>query len=95
MLRYANTARRQDTIRDNRPRPNRLDPYKPYQGRRSAKGCTSVTRLYGEPAAEQAPVTYGMLRAHIATLRGAPPSHRRGRRRYGRRPAGSPATPPP
>ncbi|MFB6877872.1 transposase [Streptomyces sp. NPDC056323] len=28
-LPYANAARRQDTIRDNRPRTSRLDPYKP------------------------------------------------------------------
>ncbi|MFD3536916.1 ISL3 family transposase [Streptomyces sp. NPDC058661] len=72
VLRYANAARWQDTIRDNRPRPSRLDPYKPYLERRFAEGCTSVTRLHGELAAEQAPVTYGMVRAHIATLRGAP-----------------------
>ncbi|MFH0180752.1 transposase [Streptomyces cacaoi] len=72
MLRYANAARWQDTIRDNRPRPSRLDPYKPYLERRFAEGCTSVTRLHSELVAEHAPVTYGMVRAHIATLRGAP-----------------------
>ncbi|MER5740122.1 transposase [Streptomyces sp. NPDC002262] len=72
MLRYANAARWQDTIRDNPPRPSRLDPYKPYLERRLAKGCTSVTRLHGELIAEHAPVTYAMVRAHIATLRGAP-----------------------
>ncbi|MFF0561754.1 transposase [Streptomyces sp. NPDC004266] len=72
VLRYANAARWQDTIRDNRPRSSRLDPYKPYLERRFAEGCTSVTRLLGELVAEQAPVTYGMVRAHIATLRGAP-----------------------
>lgn len=72
VLRYANTARWQDTIRDNRPRPSRLDPYKPYLERRFTEGCTSVTRLHGELIAEHAPVTYGMVRAHIATLRGAP-----------------------
>ncbi|MFF5018631.1 ISL3 family transposase [Streptomyces sp. NPDC001165] len=74
VLRYANAARWQDTIRDNRPRPSRLDPYKPYLERRFAEGCTSVTRLHGELIAEHAPVTYGMVRAHIATLRGAPPA---------------------
>ncbi|MFF5924333.1 helix-turn-helix domain-containing protein [Streptomyces flavochromogenes] len=72
VLRYANAARWQDTIRDNRPRPSRLDPYKPYLERRFAEGCTSVTRLHGELVAERAPVTYGMVRAHIATLRRAP-----------------------
>ncbi|MFE5561584.1 ISL3 family transposase [Streptomyces sp. NPDC056544] len=72
VLRYANAARWQDTIRGNRPRPSRLDPYKPYLERRFTEGCTSVTRLHSEPVAEQAPVTYGMVRAHIATLRGAP-----------------------
>ncbi|MFB7275539.1 transposase [Streptomyces hydrogenans] len=72
VLRYANAARWQDTIRENQPRPSRLDPYKPYLERRFAEGCTSVTRLHGELAAEQAPVTYGMVRAYIAALRGAP-----------------------
>ncbi|MDV9199209.1 ISL3 family transposase [Streptomyces sp. Wh19] len=72
VLRYANAARWQDTIRDNRPRPSRLDPYKPYLEQRFAEGCTSVTRLHSELVAEQAPVTYGMVRAHIATLREAP-----------------------
>ncbi|MFD3651609.1 hypothetical protein ACFWVT_08050 [Streptomyces cyaneofuscatus] len=72
VLRYANAARWQDTIRENRPRSSRLDPYKPYPERRFAEGCTSVTRLHGELVAEQAPITYGMVRAHIATLRGAP-----------------------
>ncbi|WP_224293112.1 transposase [Streptomyces olivaceus] len=72
VLRYANAARWQDTIRDNRPRPSRLDPYKPYLERRFAEGCTSVTQLHGELIAKQAPVTYGMVRAHIATLRGVP-----------------------
>jgi transposase len=72
VLRYANATRWQDTIRENRPRPSRLDPYKPYLERRFAEGCTSVTRLHSELIAEQAPVTYGMVRAHIATLRGAP-----------------------
>ncbi|WP_405786687.1 transposase [Streptomyces sp. NBC_00029] len=71
-LRYANAARWQDTIRENRPRPSRLDPYKPYLERRFTEGCTSVTRLHSELVAEQAPVTYGVVRAHIATLRGAP-----------------------
>ncbi|MFF5287359.1 transposase [Streptomyces sp. NPDC013171] len=72
VLRYVNAARWQDTIRDNHPRPSRLDPYKPYLERRFADGCTSVTRLHGELVAERAPVTYGMVRAHIATLRRAP-----------------------
>ncbi|MFF3089933.1 hypothetical protein ACFVRB_33595 [Streptomyces nojiriensis] len=73
VLRYAAAARWQDTIRDNRPRPSRLAPYKPYLERRFAEGCTSVTRLHGELVPEHAPVTYAMFRAHIATLRGAPP----------------------
>lgn len=72
VLRYANAAHWQDTIRENRPRPTRPDPYKPYLERRFTEGCTSVTRLHGELVAEQAPVTYGMVRAHIATLRRAP-----------------------
>ncbi|MFD6879991.1 MULTISPECIES: ISL3 family transposase [unclassified Streptomyces] len=72
VLRYANAARWQDTIRDNRPRPSRLDPYKPYLERRFAEGCTSVTHLHGELVADSAPVTYQMVRAHIATLRRAP-----------------------
>ncbi|MFJ7272642.1 transposase [Streptomyces sp. NPDC099050] len=76
VLRYANATRWQDTIRDNRarprPRPSRLDPYKPYLERRFIEGCTSVTRLHGELRADNAPVTYQMVRAHIATLRTAP-----------------------
>ncbi|MFE9859194.1 ISL3 family transposase [Streptomyces sp. NPDC005780] len=72
VLRYANAARWQDTIRENRPRPSRLDPYKPYLERRFAEGCTSVTRLHGELIAANAPVTYQMVRAHIANLRRAP-----------------------
>ncbi|MFJ8133321.1 hypothetical protein [Streptomyces hydrogenans] len=72
MLRYANAAPWQDTIRENRPQSSRLDPYKPYLQRRFAEGCTNVTQLHGELVAEQAPVTYGMVRAHIATLREAP-----------------------
>ncbi|MFH9735746.1 hypothetical protein [Streptomyces sp. NPDC017260] len=71
MLRYANAARWQGAIRDNRPRPSGLDPYKPYPERRFAEGCTSITGLHGELVAEQAPVAYGMVRAHIAALRGA------------------------
>ncbi|MGW0538623.1 hypothetical protein [Streptomyces sp. NPDC003032] len=71
-LRYANAARWQDTIRENRPRPSRLDPYKPYLERRFAEGCTSVTRLYSELVADNAPVTYQMVSSHIADLRGAP-----------------------
>ncbi|MEU6164811.1 ISL3 family transposase [Streptomyces tanashiensis] len=72
--RYANAARWQDTIRENRPRPSRLDPYKPYLERRFAEGCTSVTHLHGELVADNAPVTYQMVRSHIATLRGTPAS---------------------
>jgi transposase len=72
VLRYANAARWQDTIRDNRPRPSRLDPYKPYLEQRFAEGCTSATQLHGELIAKQAPVTYGMVRAHLATLRRVP-----------------------
>ncbi|WP_416959026.1 transposase [Streptomyces sp. Agncl-13] len=73
MLRYAAAARWQDTFRENRPRPSRLDPYKPYLERRFAAGCTSVTQLHSELLAEDAPVTYAMVRAHIANLRTAPP----------------------
>ncbi|WP_331736978.1 transposase [Streptomyces sp. NBC_00211] len=72
VLRYANAARWQDTFRENRPRSSRLDPCKPYLERRFAAGCTSVTHLHGELVADNAPVTYQMVRAHIATLRGAP-----------------------
>ena len=43
VLRYAAAARWQDTFRENRPRPSRLDPYKPYLERRFAAGCTSVS----------------------------------------------------
>ncbi|WP_250293729.1 transposase [Streptomyces atroolivaceus] len=60
-------------FRENQPRSSRLDPYKPYLERRFAEGCTSVTRLHSELVAENAPVTYGMARAYMATLRGAPP----------------------
>ncbi|MET8291364.1 ISL3 family transposase [Streptomyces sp. NPDC005132] len=72
VLRYANAANWQDTIRENRPRPSRLDPYKLYLERRFAAGCTSVTHLHRELVANNAPVTYQMVRAHIATLRGTP-----------------------
>ena len=72
VLRYANAARWQDTIRENWLRPSRLDPYKPYLERRFAEGCTSVTHLHSELVADNAPVTYQMVRAHIATLRGTP-----------------------
>ncbi|MCX5435320.1 hypothetical protein [Streptomyces sp. NBC_00063] len=72
MLRYANAANWQDTIRENRPRPSRLDPYKLYLERRFAAGCTSVTQLHSELVADNAPVTYRMVRAHIATLRRTP-----------------------
>ncbi|MEU7046698.1 transposase [Streptomyces varsoviensis] len=73
VLRYASAVRWQDTFRENRPRPSRLDPYKPYLARRFAAGCTSVTQLHRELLTEHAPVTYQMVRAHIATLRTAPP----------------------
>ncbi|MGQ7754431.1 ISL3 family transposase (plasmid) [Streptomyces sp. WC2508] len=72
VLRYATAARWQDTIRENQPRPSRLDPYKPYLERRFAAGCTSVTHLHRELLTDNAPVTYAMVRAHIATLRTAP-----------------------
>ena len=72
VLRYANAALWQDTFRENRPRSSRLDPYKPYLERRFAAGCTSVTHLHSELVADDAPVTYQMVRSHIATLRGAP-----------------------
>ncbi|MEU9413684.1 hypothetical protein AB0E08_49480 [Streptomyces sp. NPDC048281] len=71
VLRYAHTARWQDTLRENRPRPTTLDPYKPYLERRFAAGCTSVTRLHRELLTANAPVTYQMVRAYIVTLRAA------------------------
>ncbi|MGG8409678.1 hypothetical protein ACM614_25345 [Streptomyces sp. 12297] len=40
--------------------------------RRFAEGCTSVTHLHSELVAHNVPVTYQMVRAHIATRRGAP-----------------------
>ncbi|WP_251018180.1 ISL3 family transposase [Streptomyces sp. ISL-1] len=73
VLRYAAAVHWQDTIRENRPRPSRLDPYKPYLKRRFAAGCTNVTQLHCELLAEHAPVTYAMVRAYVATLRTAPP----------------------
>ncbi|MFF9778478.1 ISL3 family transposase [Streptomyces sp. NPDC013978] len=73
VLRYARAATWQDTLRENHPRPSRLDPYKPHLERRFAAGCTNVTRLHRELTAENAPVTYQMVRAYIATLRAAPP----------------------
>ena len=72
VLRYANATHWQDTFRENRPPSSRLDPYKPYLERRFAEGCTSVTRLHSELVAEHAPVTYAMVRTHIASLRAAP-----------------------
>jgi transposase len=72
VLRYARAGRWQDTIQENRPRPSRLDPYKPYLERRFAAGCTSATQLHRELVAERAPITYQMVRAYIATLRTAP-----------------------
>ncbi|MFF0095302.1 ISL3 family transposase [Streptomyces canus] len=73
VLRYARAATWQDTLRENSPRPSRLDPYKPHLERRFAAGCTKVTRLYRELTAENAPVSYQMVRAYLATLRAAPP----------------------
>ncbi|MFF3878782.1 transposase [Streptomyces sp. NPDC001978] len=73
VLRYARAVHWQDTLRENGPRPSRLDPYKPYLERRFAAGCTSVTRLHRELLAENAPVTYAMVRAYVATLRATPP----------------------
>ncbi|MET9520589.1 transposase [Streptomyces sp. NPDC002994] len=73
VLRYARAAHWQETLRANRPRSSRLDPYKPYLERRFATGCTSVTRLHRELLDENAPVTYQMVRAYIATLRAVPP----------------------
>lgn len=73
VLRYAAAVRWQDTFRESRPRSSRLDTYKPYLERRFAAGCTSVTQLHGELLTEQAPVTYQVVRAHIATLHAALP----------------------
>ncbi|WP_420856877.1 transposase family protein [Streptomyces populi] len=39
-----------------------------------AQGCTSATQLHRELLAGHAPVTYRMVRAHIATLRSPPGS---------------------
>ncbi|MFI1382466.1 ISL3 family transposase [Embleya sp. NPDC020886] len=72
VLRYAAAEHWQDTVRGNRPRPSRLDPHKPYLEQRFAAGCTSVRQLHGELLARNAPVTYAMVRAHIAALRGTP-----------------------
>ncbi|WP_234433583.1 transposase [Streptomyces rimosus] len=72
VLRHAGAAHWQDTLRTNRPRPAWLDPYKPYLVRRFAAGCTSVTRLHRELLAENAPVSYQMVRAYVATLRATP-----------------------
>lgn len=72
VLRYARAATWQDALRENRPRPSPLDPYKPYLERRFAAGCTNVTCLHRELIAENAPVTYQMVRACIATLCAAP-----------------------
>jgi len=72
VLRYAAAEHWQDTCPGNRPRPSRLDPYKPYLEQRFAAGCTSATELFRELLARHAPVTYSMVRAHIATLRTVP-----------------------
>ncbi|MGJ3558509.1 transposase [Streptomyces sp. INA 01156] len=95
VLRYARAARRQDTLRENRPRPSRLDPYKPHLERRFAVGCTNVTRLHRELLADNAPVTYQMVRAYIATLRAAPPQVPPPPPTVRQGPAGSPAIPRP
>ncbi|MFB7360243.1 transposase [Streptomyces gardneri] len=50
----------------------RLDPYKLYLERRFVEGCTGVTHLHRELLADSAPVTYQLVRAHIATLRTVP-----------------------
>jgi transposase len=73
VLRYASVPHWQNTLRESRPRPSRLDPYKPYLERRLVEGCTSVIQLHRELLAESAPVTYQMVRAHIASLRASPP----------------------
>lgn len=73
VLRYARAATWQGTLRENRPRPSRLDLYKPHRKRRSAARCTNITHLHRELIAENAPVTYQMVRGYIATLRAAPP----------------------
>ncbi|MCF0082754.1 hypothetical protein LZ269_36185 [Streptomyces lomondensis] len=65
--------RRQDTLHDNQPRPNRLDRHKSHLDRRFTEGCTSVTQLHPELVAQVAPLAYGMVRASIATLRAVPP----------------------
>lgn len=59
VLRYANAAHWQDTFRENRPRPSRLDAYKPYLERRFAEGCTSGTQLHGptKPSASRTDAT--------------------------------------
>jgi hypothetical protein len=77
VLRYARAAHWRDTLRENRPRPSRLDPYKPYLEERFAAGCSNVTLLHRELVAENAPVTYQMVRTHIATLRATPPQAQR------------------
>ncbi|MFF1419546.1 hypothetical protein [Streptomyces sp. NPDC058280] len=95
VLRYARAATWQDTLRENRRRLSRLDPYKPYLERRFAEGCTNVTRLHGELIADNAPVTYQMVRAYIAALRATPPQAASPPPTVRRSPAGSPATPQP
>ncbi|GAA4112970.1 hypothetical protein GCM10022284_64560 [Streptomyces hundungensis] len=94
VLRYATAARWQDTIRENRSRSSRLDPYKPHLERRFAEGCTSVTgsTVNWSPGRTPSPTAWSAPTS--PPCEGLRP-HRRGRRRYGRRPAGSPATPPP
>ncbi|MFD0343353.1 hypothetical protein ACFVH0_32525 [Streptomyces sp. NPDC127117] len=79
VLRYASAARWQDTLRDNRPRPSRLDPHMPHLDRWFTEGCTSVTQLHRELVTQGARVTYGMVRAYIAVVyrRTRRPRHRR------------------
>jgi len=72
VLRHSRVPHRQDTLRENRPRPTRLDPYKPYLEQRFAAGRTNVTRLHRELLDQNAPLTYQTVRAYIATLRSAP-----------------------
>lgn len=64
VLRYASAARGQDTIRENRPRPSRLDAYERHPERCFAAGCNSVTHLHGELVADNAPVN--QRSSHVA-----------------------------
>ncbi|WP_229378070.1 ISL3 family transposase [Streptomyces sp. VRA16 Mangrove soil] len=84
VLRYASAARWQDTLRGNRPRPSRLDPYKPYLEQRlsedvpaspNSTASWSPSRL-PSPTAWSAPTSPPCVRPY--------PLHHRGRRRCGR-----------